>query len=76
MSRRWEDLDSVSNFVFTLPNVSEKDWLDMKCQGEILQAICVLKSGHINLSALPLYLKRGIEMTSRIIKMIGGKLGK
>jgi hypothetical protein len=68
LSERWGDLDTVSNFLFTLPNVSKEDWQDMKSRGEILQAKSVLMSGPMNLSVLPLYSRRAIGLAKRAIR--------
>jgi hypothetical protein len=34
----WENLDSSSNFVLKLPDVSERQWLDLRNKGALMQA--------------------------------------
>jgi radical SAM superfamily enzyme YgiQ (UPF0313 family) len=66
----WENFDSGANFLLKLPTVSERDWLEVMNAGKRLQARQLLASGSFNLSALPLYLKKGYSLAKRNVERL------
>jgi len=62
---RWEEFDSSSTFVLSLPGIEYNDWLDIKNMGARLQAWLLLKSGAFNIRALSLYLQRALSLLLR-----------
>lgn len=69
----WEFFDSGANFVMKLPDVSEKDWLEVLNAGKKLQAKLLFTSGTFSFSALFLYFKKAFFLIKRnleeLIKM-------
>ncbi len=64
----WENFDSGENFLLNLPDVNKKDWFYVINAGKKLQAKRLLASGTFSLSALPLYIKKGCSLVSRMIR--------
>lgn len=65
---KWEFFDSGANFLIQLPNVKEKDWLDVLNAGKRLQARLLFSSGSFNIKAIPLYAKKAYLVGKRNIQ--------
>jgi len=66
----WEFFDSGANFVMKLPDVSEKDWLEVLNAGKKLQAKLLFTSGTFNFSALSLYFKKAFFLIKRNLEAL------
>jgi len=58
-----EDWNNTWRLLLNLPGVSMRDWENIKNEGSKLQAHCLLKNGNMNKSLIPLYFRRGIQMS-------------
>ena len=64
----WEYFDSGANFLMRLPEVKEKDWLEVMNAGKRLQAMLLFSSGSFNIKAIPLYIKKAHFVAKRNIQ--------
>lgn len=63
-----EDWNNTWKMLLNLPGVSKQDWENVKNEGSKLQAYCLLKNGFANRSLIPLYFRRGIQVSKLEIR--------
>jgi len=64
---KWENWNAVWSFVVDLPNVSEKDKMKIKIQGEIIRGIYALRSLK-NFNNIGFIIRKGITVLKNLIK--------
>jgi radical SAM superfamily enzyme YgiQ (UPF0313 family) len=68
-----EDWNNTWRLLLNLPGVSREDWEMIKNEGAKLQTRCFLKNGNINRSLIPLYFRRGVELSKLEVKKLLGR---
>jgi radical SAM superfamily enzyme YgiQ (UPF0313 family) len=68
-----EDWNNTWRLLLNLPGVSREDWESIKNEGSKLQARCLLKNGDMNRSLIPLYFKRGFQISKLTLKKVLGR---
>jgi len=68
-----EDWNNTWRLLMNLPDVSKQDWEMVKNEGAKLQARLLLKNGNMNRSLIPLYFKRGVQISKLELRRVLGR---